>query len=131
MASDSSNLVRLQGVFVSDKELEALVSFWRAATPAPTPDGDVVRGESEGIPWIEQDVASEEDPLLKEAKHIVAQAGHASVSLLQRKLRIGYARAARLIDIMEAQGFISGPVDGGRVREVFLTDKEKPQSPSA
>ena len=126
MASDSSSPVRLQGVWVSERELEWLISFWRgAAPPMSAPHPDITQNGGFGID--EADAQLGEDPLLAEAKRVVQQAGHASVSLLQRKLRIGYARAARLIDIMEEQGFVSGPVDGGRTREVFAGDGD--QSP--
>ncbi len=120
MASDSSSAVRLQGVFVSDQEIEAIVNFWRSQEPVAPAVMDITSAAA--APWQEQEAETPEDPLLEEAKRVVQQAGHASVSLLQRKLRIGYARAARLIDIMESQGWVSGPVDGGRTREVFLDE---------
>jgi S-DNA-T family DNA segregation ATPase FtsK/SpoIIIE len=119
MASDSSSPVRLQGVWVSEKELDYLINFWRNAAPPPSgvPAPDITQAitlseESELLP-------SDEDPMLDEAKRVVQQAGHASVSLLQRKLRIGYARAGHLIDVLEQQGFIGPPVDGGRSRDVY------------
>jgi len=118
MASDSSSPIRLQGVWVSEKELEWLINFWRgAAPPTTTPTPDLTQIVNGGLDGTEQG-GNEEDPMLDEAKRVVQQAGHASVSLLQRKLRIGYARAARLIDIMEEQGFVS-PADGARPREVY------------
>jgi len=117
MASDSSKMLRLQGTFVSDKELEALVNFWRSAgvvapLPGPTPlDLSSWNGEEEPLEGS--------DELYDQAVAIVRQAGRASVSLLQRKLRIGYNRAARLIDLMEEDGIVSGPMEGGRSREVY------------
>jgi len=123
MASDSSSPVRLQGVFVSDQEIEALVTFWKSQSPVAPPAADITTPAA--APWQEPEADSAEDPLLEEAKRVVQQAGHASVSLLQRRLRIGYARAARLIDIMEAQGWVGGPVDGGRTRDVLLEEDSR------
>jgi len=62
--------------------------------------------------------------LLEEAKELVIQAGKASASLLQRRLRVGYARAARLLDVLEEQGVV-GPADGARPRDVFVDEGVK------
>ncbi|EKE11916.1 MAG: cell division related stage III sporulation protein E, partial [uncultured bacterium] len=70
--------------------------------------------------------AADEDPLFEEAKHTVIQTGKASTSFLQRKFRIGYARAARLIDILEDRGVI-GPGDGAKAREILVGAKSGPQ----
>lgn len=131
MASDSAKTVRLQGTFVSDRELEALVAFWKDQAGGMIPPLPVTAAERAGMtgmgiapdlgtvpPW-EEEFGEEEDELLPQAIEVVRQAGRASVSLLQRKLRIGYARAARLIDLMEEQGIISGPIQGGRARQVL------------
>jgi len=132
MASDSAKTIRLQGTFVSDRELEALVAFWKEQAgdmiqPLPVTatekvsvagPGGMVPGPEAVPPWDEEG-EEEEDVLLPQAIEVVRQAGRASVSLLQRKLRIGYARAARLIDLMEEQGIISGPTQGGRARQVL------------
>jgi S-DNA-T family DNA segregation ATPase FtsK/SpoIIIE len=128
MASDSSKLVRLQGCFVSDRELEKLVGHWQAAVPeaggvaltpgtsaplslAPTAFADYVQ-EPLWKDLIRPEVAEpSEDALLKQAIEVVQQAERASVSLLQRKLRIGYSRAARLIDLLEEKKIV-GPDEG-------------------
>ena len=62
----------------------------------------------------------DKDQLLPEAKEVILQAGKASASLLQRRLKVGYARAARLLDLLEAQGFI-GPGDGAKPREILAS----------
>ncbi len=114
MAPDSSHLQRLQGCFVSDREVENLVKFWMEALPAegpPTP-----------APWASLEDAEEEDDLLDQAIALVRQTGTASASLLQRRMRIGYPRAARLIDLMEERGIIGPPEVGGKPREVLLDD---------
>jgi S-DNA-T family DNA segregation ATPase FtsK/SpoIIIE len=64
-----------------------------------------------------------DDELYEEAKEVVIQAGKASASLLQRRLRIGYARAARLLDMLEEKGVV-GPADGAKPREVFIDEGE-------
>jgi S-DNA-T family DNA segregation ATPase FtsK/SpoIIIE len=113
MASDSSKVVRLQGSFVSDEELKRIVDFWKAQSAGvavPLPGAGTI------APWMEEQ-PEEEDPLLQQAITVVRSSGRASVSLLQRKLRIGYARAARLMDIMEEQGIVK-PSEDGRSREV-------------
>ncbi len=116
MAPDSSKLVRLQGCFVSDKEMEKLVKFWRETT--------WVRAPAEGprYPWQGLAAKDEQDELLEEAIELVKRHRRASASFLQRRLRIGYPRAARLIDIMEDQGIIGPPESGGRSREVLIGD---------
>ncbi|MBC7263860.1 MAG: DNA translocase FtsK 4TM domain-containing protein [Chloroflexi bacterium] len=121
MPSDSSKLLRLQGCFVSDTELERLVQFWRGFRTAPTiPEGTPLVQQPlwEEVVAREKELA-ETDELLDEAIKIVREQKRASISLLQRRLRIGYSRAARLIDIMEERGII-GPSEGGsQPREVL------------
>ncbi len=114
--------LRVQSCFVSDREVEALVSYWREAT-----QDDQIGDEP--APWeamIEQDAMpeNERDELLKDAIDLVRQEGGASASLLQRRMRIGYPRAAALIDQMEQLGVIGPPEGGGRTREVLLPDDE-------
>lgn len=104
--------LRAQGVMVTDHEIQRVVNFWQEANP-----------ETENLaPWeelIKQDEETGGDNLLKQAIAIVKQTQRASASLLQRRLRVGYPRAARLIDEMEALGVV-GPVQGGgREREVL------------
>ncbi len=114
MAPDSSKLVRLQGCFVSDKELSALVRYWKGARLAqePVQPQAVVQQKM----WNEIEAAGEEaaqaDELLPKAIELVRDHERASISMLQRRLRIGYSRAARLIDTMEQQGIV-GPAPGG------------------
>jgi S-DNA-T family DNA segregation ATPase FtsK/SpoIIIE len=108
--------VRVQSCFVSDREIEALVDYWR----------EEMRGEApEPAPWekaLRDDalLENERDPLLDEAIELVRELDGASASLLQRRLRIGYPRAASMIDQMEQLGIIGPPQSGGRVREILL-----------
>ncbi|MBW7473236.1 DNA translocase FtsK [Paenibacillus oenotherae] len=110
-----SKPIRVQGAFLSDGEVEAVVSFSRE------------QGEAEYkedlVPEIDdsaQEVDEMQDELFDQAVRIVLEAKQASVSLLQRRMRIGYTRAARLIDQMEAKHII-GPYEGSKPREVLLT----------
>jgi S-DNA-T family DNA segregation ATPase FtsK/SpoIIIE len=122
MAPDSSKLVRLQGCFVSDRELAGLVRYWKGVrTPQESLVPEVVVQQKM---WEEIEAseaqAAQEDDLLPKAISLVQEHERASISMLQRRLRIGYSRAARLIDTMEEQGII-GPAPGGSgTREVLL-----------
>ncbi|MFV9505320.1 MAG: DNA translocase FtsK 4TM domain-containing protein [Oscillochloridaceae bacterium umkhey_bin13] len=174
MAADSAKLVRIQGTYVSDREVERLVQFWRTAappetsdkvaakpggslgvngppfsgmlpgprpaeahpaaqasqpgkaTPAPTteaagpvdPTTNPIPADEQFQPPGEFLSAEEEDELLPQALDLVRQHQRASASLLQRRLRIGYSKAAQLIDRLEQQGVV-GPAEGGRSREVL------------
>jgi len=119
MSSDSSSLARLQGTFVSDKEIEDLVKWWTGKNQTETL-------ASQPPLWTdlakEQERARHEDPLYEEAVRVVRDHKRASTSLLQRRLRVGYSRAARLMDAMEEEGII-GPMEGSRSRQVLSEDE--------
>jgi S-DNA-T family DNA segregation ATPase FtsK/SpoIIIE len=117
LASDSSKLVRIQGCFVSDEEIRRVVKFWQERA-----EPDWLEEEA---PWEELMEADEEDGLLKEAIEIVKEYNRASASFLQRKLHIGYPRAARLIDQLEERGIIGPLEDDGRSREVLISTPDE------
>jgi S-DNA-T family DNA segregation ATPase FtsK/SpoIIIE len=130
-APDAPAPVRLQGVFVSDVEIGRLVDFWRqqagAASPYAMPAG-IQEGPGDAIPqgvplkqvpMFEDITAIQGDPLLNDAIDTVRREGRASVSMLQRRMRIGYTRAARLVDSMEEKGIVGPPAPGTGVREVL------------
>jgi S-DNA-T family DNA segregation ATPase FtsK/SpoIIIE len=121
MAPDSSKLVRLQGCFVSDKELAALVRHWKGARLAQDPVQPEAVVQQQMWEEIESSLErkAQQDDLLPKAISIVQQQKRASISMLQRELRIGYSRAARLIDTMEKQGIIGPEQAGSRPREVL------------
>jgi len=124
MASDSSKLVRLQGCFVSDEELQRLVHHWKIQTAKARPAsvGPAVQKPlwDDMIAQVEKEERTRRDPLFEDAVGLVRKQGRASISLLQRRLGIGYSRAARLIDRMEDDGIV-GPYEGaGTLREVLL-----------
>lgn len=112
--------VRVQGTFISDSEVHKVIEFIKKQSPETEYANDVIHS----IERV-QTTASEEDTdeLLPDAIETVVRAEQASVSMLQRRFRIGYNRAARLIDMMEARGII-GPADGSRPRRVLMTEDE-------
>lgn len=120
LAPEAAGPVRLQGVYVSDKEVDGLMQAWREERDV---DG--------GAPWeeflVRQEALEERDEVLESAIQLVRQTGEASASLLQRRLRIGYPRAARLIDELEELGVIGEAQAGGRTREVLIDSSESPE----
>jgi S-DNA-T family DNA segregation ATPase FtsK/SpoIIIE len=112
----SARFVRLHGAYISEQETARLASFLRKQGK-PTYDDTITAEEKGGADGIEL----EKDDLYDEAARIVVQSGQASISYLQRRLRIGFSRAARLVDMMEVEGLVS-PAAGGKAREV-LVDK--------
>jgi S-DNA-T family DNA segregation ATPase FtsK/SpoIIIE len=120
----TSRLQRVQGAYVSEEEIALIVEQCRAQREqeldeslleAPEP----VAGESDG----EEEFDPDEDPLLEKAIEIVVQTQTASVSLLQRRLRVGYTRAGRLIDMLERRGVVSG-YEGSKPRRVLLNEAD-------
>ena len=113
----SSRLIRLHGPYISEQESARLASYLRKQGK-PTYDETITAEEKTGADGIDM----EKDDLNDEAARIVVQSGQASISYLQRRLRIGFSRAARLVDMMEMEGLVS-PADGAKAREV-LVDKQ-------
>ncbi|TMC49759.1 MAG: DNA translocase FtsK [Chloroflexi bacterium] len=106
---------RLQGAYVSDRELEALIEHWKAQG-MPDYQEEVFQVEAT-VSWARE--AGKRDPLFAKAAHTVAAEGRAAASLLQRKLNVGYTRAARLVDQL-AEHRIVGPYEGSKSREVLM-----------
>jgi S-DNA-T family DNA segregation ATPase FtsK/SpoIIIE len=129
-APDAPAPIRMQGAYVSEGELSRLIRFWKLAgvalgeqderapaSPAETiPDGADL---SQGSLWEEVAAQEELDPIFDEAVQVVREAHKASISMLQRRLRIGYTRAARVVDQMEAMGIIGPAQSGSQPREVL------------
>jgi S-DNA-T family DNA segregation ATPase FtsK/SpoIIIE len=113
----SSRFIRLHGPYISEQESARLASYLRKQGK-PTYDESITAEEKTATGEIEMD----KDDLYDEAARIVVQSGQASISYLQRRLRIGFSRAARLVDMMEMEGLVS-PAAGGKPREV-LVDKQ-------
>jgi S-DNA-T family DNA segregation ATPase FtsK/SpoIIIE len=131
VSGDSSKVRRLQGCYVSDAEIERITRYWQRAVPADkaaTPEAqklgvpdplidaaqwdDMVAGDGEG----------EHDPLWPDVLNLLREHRAVSTSFLQRKLRIGYSRAARIVDLLEEEGLV-GPAQGSQPREVFVGDE--------
>ncbi len=110
----SSRFVRLHGPYISEQESARLASFLRKQGK-PTYDETITAEDKQAG----SDLEFEKDDLYDEASRIVVSSGQASISYLQRRLRIGFSRAARLVDMMEAEGLVSSAV-GGKTREVLV-----------
>jgi S-DNA-T family DNA segregation ATPase FtsK/SpoIIIE len=123
----SSKLQRIQGAYIDEAQVLELTEAWRRqgepefheellqAVEAETPQSDE-----------EESLSANEDPLLEEAIFLVAQMGTASTSMLQRRLRLGYTRAGRLIDMLERRGIISG-YEGSKPRQVLIAEADVPR----
>ncbi len=121
LAADAGYPVRLQGCYVSEEETDQVVHFWREQVGFVEQQAPWERLIRKGQLNGEDDEGEDgDDELLEEAIELVQEAGSASASLLQRKLRIGHPRAARLMRIMEEQGVIGPPVQAGRTRRVII-----------
>ena len=116
VSAELAKPVRLQGVFISDEEIKRVVDILKESGD-PQYEEEIVQKITTGGGGGSG--ADEDDDMLPQAKEVVIQAKKASASLLQRRLRVGYARAARLLDLLEAQGII-GPGDGAKPREVLI-----------
>jgi S-DNA-T family DNA segregation ATPase FtsK/SpoIIIE len=118
ITSDLPKPKRVQGTYVGEKEIKKVTEFIKEQAGMVIYDEQILEKptRASGAPGYADD--GDEDELLAEATNIVQQAGKASASLLQRRLRVGYARAARLLDIMEDKGIV-GPGDGAKPREVY------------
>ncbi|MFH0806682.1 MAG: DNA translocase FtsK [Candidatus Brennerbacteria bacterium] len=124
MSAEKSKPVRIQGSFLTEEELKKVIGFIKEHNETPTEEVELI--EENGVSGIPTEhpfeslggVDGDDDELLEEAVMLVKSAKKASASLLQRRLKVGYARAARLLDIMEEKGII-GPGDGAKPREVY------------
>ena len=110
----SARLTRIHGAFVTEQEIARLTSYLRK-TGKPTYDDTVGKVER----TTEAAEVDERDDLFDEAVRFVVQSGQASTSMLQRRFRIGFSRAGRLVDVMERDGII-GPADGSKPREILV-----------
>ncbi|MFH1714050.1 MAG: DNA translocase FtsK [Candidatus Nealsonbacteria bacterium] len=140
LSADNSKVRRMQAGYVSEKEVKKVVEFVNSQNSHLKP-GETERAKIEGEMTenhLSQDLqktleaagngeigeSSQDDPLYEEAKKTVVESKRASASLLQRRLRVGYARAARLLDILEERGVV-GPGEGAKPREVYLKEESQ------
>ena len=129
MPPDAGQPLRLQGAFVSDRELEKLIGHWQqgqaatvvtlpAASPLPLKDAPFVPAQEPLFPEFAEPSPKFEDELLPTAVEILLAEDRASISLLQRRMRIGYTRAARLVELLEELGIVSPDTNQGQFRGV-------------
>ncbi|MDO8499139.1 MAG: DNA translocase FtsK 4TM domain-containing protein [bacterium] len=125
LTAELSKPKRIQGAFVSEEEMKEVVEFEKAQGGAPEYDETIVSKNGAGAGTLNMfgGPGDDSDPLFEEAKRVVVESGKASASLLQRRLKLGYARAARILDEMEEAGIV-GPADGAKPREVFTEHLE-------
>ncbi|MBN1325983.1 DNA translocase FtsK 4TM domain-containing protein [Candidatus Falkowbacteria bacterium] len=124
-SAELSKPKRLQGAFLSDPEINRVVNYLKESGEKPDYDTSVVEKQKSfnGDGSVDFSDPDQGDELFEEAKEIILQAGKASTSFLQRRLKVGYARAARLMDLLEEAGIV-GPGEGAKPREILITEKE-------
>ncbi len=115
----SAQLIRLQGALITDEEAEALVGAWEDTSPQNRHayGGDILESKEAGATSLEK--PSEDEAMIEQCLEVFLAEGKASTSLLQRRLRLGYTRAARILDILESRGVI-GPSNGAKPREILV-----------
>jgi S-DNA-T family DNA segregation ATPase FtsK/SpoIIIE len=125
LSSDMAQPSRIQSAYVTETEIKKIVSYLKKEYAGEDAEDITLGGEDAG-PSSLSDIMSgafaggdeDDDDLYEEARQTVVEAGKASTSFLQRKLKVGYARAARLMDMLEERGVV-GPADGAKPREVL------------
>jgi S-DNA-T family DNA segregation ATPase FtsK/SpoIIIE len=118
----SSKLQRIQGAYITEDEVAKLTDAWRAQGE-PDYEDELLEGRAETGADADGEFSPDQDDLLEEAIRLVAQTQTASVSMIQRRLRVGYTRAGRLIDMLERRGVISG-YEGSKPRQVLITEAD-------
>jgi S-DNA-T family DNA segregation ATPase FtsK/SpoIIIE len=122
----STKLQRIQGAYIDEEQIAELTDAWRRQGEPEFHEELLEEVEGEGPGESEEEFHPDEDPLLEDAIALVAQMGTASTSMLQRRLRLGYTRAGRLIDMLERRGIISG-YEGSKPRQVLITEADVPR----
>jgi S-DNA-T family DNA segregation ATPase FtsK/SpoIIIE len=124
----SSRLQRIQGAFIDEAQIEELTDAWRRQGEPELREDllEAVEAEEVDAGGSDDGFDPDEDPLLSDAIQLVAEMQTASTSMLQRRLRLGYTRAGRLIDMLERRGVISG-YEGSKPRQVLVTEADLPR----
>ena len=119
--------IRVQGTYVSDKEIEEIVDFVTKNNPTASFNPDIIetleKSDRPPQPSDDESTAPDADELLTDAIELAVQMGNASASMIQRKFKVGYARAGRIIDQMEERGIVSG-YDGSKPRQTLISKEE-------
>jgi S-DNA-T family DNA segregation ATPase FtsK/SpoIIIE len=130
LAQDASGPRRLQGCYVADDEVRAVIQYWKDWHTQQVKAGKASAIRSGVGPWerglTRREFLAETDPMLEEAIELVVEEQEASASLIQRRLGLGYPRAARIIDLLEELGVIGEPVAGGRSRKLLIEKGKDP-----
>ncbi len=124
MPPGKSDLIRLHGAYIGDREIEAVAEFWKKQAEPEYRDDIFEKPKINGTGEDKNYLREEYDELYDEAVEFVTSLGYASASLLQRQFKIGYNRAARLIEMMEKDGIV-GPAQGSKPREVLIRKSPK------
>ncbi|MBI4199421.1 MAG: DNA translocase FtsK [Chloroflexi bacterium] len=122
LSTETPRPQRIQGVYVSDEEIPDFMQFWRSQSGPPLPPMDLEPDPSAPLPGSarQEEMAADEDDLVEKARELAARYKRVSTSLLQRRLRIGYPRAARLMDRLEDEGIVApGTAEAGKPRDVL------------
>jgi len=114
----TSRLIRVHGAFVTEAEINGVVEFWKEQARPEYDQTFLIAPPAEDAEAEPEEANAEQDPMYEEALRVVLEMGKASTSTLQRRLRLGYGRAARILDMMHRDGII-GPPDGSKPREVL------------
>jgi S-DNA-T family DNA segregation ATPase FtsK/SpoIIIE len=118
---DASSPQRVQGCFVNDDEVEAIVSHWQrtmsGSVPASSPWDDLIS---------RMNFIDDTDEMLERAIELVQKVDNISTSLIQRRLRVGYPRAARLMETLFEMGLVEDPKEGGKTRRTFVDEDDDP-----
>jgi S-DNA-T family DNA segregation ATPase FtsK/SpoIIIE len=122
----SSRLQRIQGAYIDEAQIAKLTEMWRRQGEPELREELLEEVESEGSDKSPDEFDPDEDPLLTDAIRLVAEMQTASTSMLQRRLRLGYTRAGRMIDMLERRGVISG-YEGSKPRQVLVTEADLPR----
>ena len=126
-SAEISKPKRLQGAFCTDEDIENVVEYLKQQAGPDYDESVTERTTGSGLSGAPSGLALDDedsDEFLDEARDLVIKAGKASASYLQRRLRIGYARAARLLDLLEEEGTI-GPADGSKPRDILIKEKKE------
>jgi S-DNA-T family DNA segregation ATPase FtsK/SpoIIIE len=124
----TSKLQRIQGAYIDEEQVLEITEAWRRQGEPEFQEEllEEVESQDEGVSGDDDALSADEDPLLEEAIFLVASMGTASTSMLQRRLRLGYTRAGRVIDMLERRGIISG-YEGSKPRQVLITEADVPR----
>jgi S-DNA-T family DNA segregation ATPase FtsK/SpoIIIE len=125
LTASSSRAVRIQGAWVDEECVRKVVGHWRRQVSTPS-YVEGIAGDDTGSGMGSDDGSPDTDELLDEAMELVVRSGFGSTSMLQRKLRVGFARAGRLMDLLERRGIV-GPSEGSKARAVLMTVDELPE----